>query len=69
MNVVINYRSIVSKKSPINQVLFVDDSFNISKSKKFFLSKEFSFVSDLLKSKDLKKKFITLDLSSKKKLF
>ena len=68
MNVVINYRSIVSKKSPINQVLFVDDSFNISKSKKFFLSKEFSFVSDLLKSKDLKKKFITLDLSSKKKI-
>ena len=69
MNVVISYRSIASKKKAINQVLFVDDSFNISKCKKFFSAKEFSFVTDLLKSKDFKKKFISLDLSSKKKLF
>ncbi len=68
MNVVINYRSIASKKKAINHVLFVDDGFNISKCKKFFLTKEFSFVTDLLKSKNLKKKFISLDLSSKKKI-
>ena len=68
MNVEINYRTIASKKSAVNQVLFVDESFNISKSKKFFLNKEFSFITDLLKSKNLKKKFISLDLSSKKRI-
>ena len=68
MNDVINYKSINSKKKAINQVLFVNDSFNISKCKKFFLSKEFLFVTDLLKSKNLKKKFISLELSSKKKI-
>ena len=68
MNVVINYKNIISKKSAINQVLFVDENFNISKCKRFFSNKEFSFVNDLLKSKDLKKKFISFDLSSKKKI-
>ena len=69
MNVVINYKNTNSKKSAINQVLFVDENFNISKCKRFFSNKEFSYVNDLLKSKDLKKKFISFDLSSKKKLF
>ena len=68
MNVVISYRSIASKKKAVNQVLFVDDSFNISKCKKFFLAKEFSFVTDILKSKNLKRKFVSLELSSKKKI-
>ena len=68
MNVVINYKNINSKKSAINQVLFVDENFNITKCKKFFSNKEFIFVTDLLKSKDLKKKLISLDLSSKRKI-
>ena len=68
MNVVINYKNVNSKKSPINQLLFVDENFNISNCKRFFLNKEFSFVSDLLKSKDLKKQFISFDLSSKRKI-
>ena len=68
MNVKINYKNISFKKGAINQVLFVDENFSISKIKKYFLNKEFSFVSDLLKSQDLKKKFISLDISSKKKI-
>ena len=68
MNVSINYKTTTSKKSAINQVLFVDENFNISKCKKFFSNREFFFVTDLLKSKDLKKKFISFDLSSKKKI-
>ncbi len=68
MNVVINFKNISSKKSAINQVLFVNDTFNISKCKKFFSNKEFLFVNDLLKSKNIKKKFISIDLSSKKKI-
>ena len=68
MNVVINYKNINSKKSVINQVLFVDENFNISKCKSYFSNKDFSFLTDLLKSKDLKKKFISLDVSSKRKV-
>ena len=69
MNVVISYKNINSKKSRINQVLFVDESFNISKCKTFFSNKEFSFATDLIKSKNLKKKFLSLEITSKKKLF
>ena len=68
MNVVINYKNTNFKNNTINQVLFVDENFNISKCKRFFSNKEFSYVNDLLKSKDLKKKFISFDLSSKKKI-
>ncbi len=68
MNVSINYKTLTSKKSAINQVLFVEENFNISKIKKFFSNKEFLFVTDLLKTKDLKKKIISLDLSSKRKI-
>ena len=68
MNVKINYKSKSSKKSAINQVLFTNENFNLTKIKKYFLYKEFSFISDLLKSRDLKKKFISLDISSKKKI-
>ncbi len=68
MNVVISYKNINSKKSRINQVLFVDESFNISKCKTFFSNKEFSFATDLIKSKNLKKKFLSLEITSKKKI-
>ena len=68
MNVSINYKTLTSKKSAINQVLFVEKNFNIIKIKKFFSNKEFLFATDLLKTKDLKKKIISLDLSSKRKI-
>ncbi|WP_440676668.1 leucyl aminopeptidase [Candidatus Pelagibacter sp. HIMB1587] len=68
MNVVIDYKNTKSKKSTLNQVLFVNENFNISKCKSFFSSTEFTFVNDLLKSKDLKKKFVFFELSSKRKI-
>ena len=68
MDVSINYKTLASKKSAINQVLFVEENFNIIKIKKFFSNKEFLFATDLLKTKDLKEKIISLDLSSKRKI-
>ena len=68
MNVLINYKENKFKKSAINQVLFVDEIFNISKCKNLFSKKEYSFIIDLIKSKNLKKKFISFDISSKKKI-
>ena len=68
MNIQINYKKISPKKKSVNYVLFTDENFNILSLKKHFLNKEYSFASDLLKSKNLKKKFISLDISSKKKI-
>ncbi len=38
------------------------------KLKKYVSPKEYSFISDLLKSKDLKKRIISFDISSKKRI-
>ena len=67
MSIAINYKNTSIKKNSSNIVLFVDEKFNISGLKKYILSSEFSFISDLLKTKDLKKKIINFDINSKKK--
>ena len=54
-------------KSASNIVLFSDEKFNINKLKIHFSNHEFSYVKDLLKSSDLKKKLLVFELSSKKK--
>ena len=66
MNVEINYKNIRSAKHSRNHVLFTDENYNIKGLKKYLLNKEFSIVSDLLKSKDLKKNIISIDINSKK---
>ena len=56
MSININYSS---KKSDINSgnlVLFSDDKFNINSLKKHISNSEFSYINDLLKTSDLKKK-------------
>ncbi len=68
MNVQITYKNVVSRKDPINYVFFTGESFNISGLKKYLLNKEFSFVSDLLKSKDLNKNILSFDINSKKRI-
>ena len=56
MSVRINYKNSLNKKNGHNLVLFVDEKFNISKLKKHISSSEYSFIEDLSKSIDLKKK-------------
>ena len=68
MTVQIKYKSNISNNNTANVVYFVDEKFNISPLKKYVLKNEFSFISDLMKTKDLKKKKINFDLNSKKKL-
>ena len=68
MTVQIKYKSNISNNNTANVVYFVDEKFNISPLKKYVLKNEFSFISDLMKTKDLKKKIIDFDLNSKKKL-
>ena len=68
MPIKINYKNSLNKKNSSNLVLFVNEKFNISGLKKYILSSEYAFVSDLLKTKDLKKEIIYFDINSKKKI-
>ena len=57
------------KKTPFNHVLFLEEDFsNLSSLKKHTSKYEFSFIEDMLKSKDKKKQILILDINSKKKI-
>ncbi len=68
MSIAINYKKSPSKKHLGNLILFVDENFNITTLKKLISSSEYSFINDLLKTKDNKKKILTFDISSKRKI-
>ncbi len=68
MSVQINYSKSSPKQSVSNIVLFVDEKFNISSLKKHISIKDLSFVKDLIKTKNLSKKMISFDISSKRKI-
>jgi len=69
MAVKINYKSSSLKNNPSNLILFVDEKFNISRLKKYISNTEFSYISDLLKTCDLKKDLLFFEVNSKKKYF
>ena len=68
MSVKINYSKNKVDRGKANLVLFTNDKYRIDNLKKFFSNSEFSYINDLLKSSDLKKKLLIFDLSSKKKI-
>jgi len=68
MTVQINYKNILSKKNPSNTVFFVNDKFDILSLKKLISSTEYSFVTDMLKTKDTKKQIIIFDVNSNRKI-
>ena len=68
MTVKISHQKKTFNKSSSNLVLFSNDKFNISNLKKYISNSEYSYIADLLKSSDLKKKLITFELNSKKKI-
>ena len=69
MPVQINYNKNSEKKVSSNLVLFVDDKFNVSVLKKHISKYEFSYISDLLKTSDLKKDLLVFEINSKKTIF
>ena len=68
MTVQINYINSGLTKTLRNLVLFVDEKFNISGLKKYISTNEFLYISDLLKTSDLKKELIVFEVNSKKKI-
>ena len=68
MSLEIHYKKSVFNKNSLNSILFVEEKFNIKTLKKHMLSTEYSFINDILKTKDLEKEIISIDLSSKRKV-
>ncbi len=64
----INFKKNLPNKTSANLVLFADEKFNISHIKRYLSGAEFSYISDLLKISDLKKRILVFELSSKKKI-
>ena len=60
MKIEINFKNQVSDKSNGNLVLFVDEKLNITGLKKVLSNSEYSYISDLIKSEDQKKKYLLL---------
>ncbi len=69
MTIQINYKSSNSKKVSSNHVLFIDKKFNINGLKKHISNSEFSYISDLLKTSDLKKDLLFFKINSKKTIY
>ena len=69
MYIAINYKNNVSKTNIRNLIFFVDEKYKLLGLKKYFTKAENNLIVDLLKSQNLSKKIISLDLSSKKKIF
>ncbi len=68
MSIKISFKKTILGKTFSNLVLFVDERFNKELIKKYISDSEFSYISDLLKTCDLKKKLLIFELSSKKKV-
>ena len=68
MSIQINYQTALFKKKSSNLVLFIDENFNIVGLKKFISNRDYSFLSDLLAINDKKKKILSYEINSKKKI-
>jgi leucyl aminopeptidase len=68
MNIKVNFKKQTFSKFNANLILFADEKFNITGLKKHIPNSEYSYILDLLNKKDTKKKIVTFDISSKKKI-
>ena len=66
MTAIIDYNSSPKKNKLTNLVLFCDEKLDISGLNRYVSLKEYSYISDLIKTKDFKKKIHSFELSSKR---
>ena len=67
MTVKIKYSNSSPKSFKTSLVLFTNNKLNISNLKRYLSKEEFSYINDLLKSADSKKKIFVFKINSKKK--
>ncbi len=68
MSIKISYTKKTPSKNSSNLVLFSNEKFNVSGLRKYLSNTEFSYITDLLKTSDLKKNLFVFELNSKKKI-
>ena len=69
MSIKISIKKNINNKDIRNYVLFCDENFNIASLKKYVSNNEFSYISDLLKTNDLKKDLLLFEINSKKTIY
>ena len=67
MPVKITYSNNTKNKNLSNLILFSNEKFEVKYIKKFLSKNDFSYINDLLKTSELKKKILVFEVSSKKK--
>ena len=68
MSIKIKYTNTSATKPSSNIVLFCGNEYKISYLKKYLSKTELSYISDILKTSDLKKSFLSFNINSKKKV-
>ena len=68
MSIQINYKKNPKNTSQRNLILFSNEKFDLKPLKKHMSGSDYNLLSDLIKTKNLKQKILTFDLSSKKKI-
>ncbi|MDB0053892.1 leucyl aminopeptidase [Candidatus Pelagibacter sp.] len=69
MTIQINYKKLVLEKRSSNLIFFLDEKFNLSGLNKNISNEEHSYISDLLKTSDLRKKILFFKINSKKTIY
>ena len=69
MSIQIIYSKKILNKTTSNLVLFSNDKFNVKSLSNYLSNSELTYINDLLKTSDLKKKLIIFEINSKKKLY
>ena len=69
MSIKISIKKNINNKDVKNYVLFSDENFNINGLRKYISNEEFSYITDLLKSSDLKKDILFFEINSKKIIY
>ncbi len=68
MSIKINYLNKTKISANSNLVLFTNEKFSTGNLKRFISNEEFSYINDLLKTRDTKKNIFVYEVSSKKKI-
>ena len=66
MSLLLNYKNVVPNKNGANIIYLVDEKFNISSLKKYIINSHYSFLTDLLKMRDIKSEILNFEINSKK---
>ena len=68
MSITISYSKKSTNNLSSNLVLFSNHKFDTKGLKKYLSSSELTYINDLLKNNDLKKKILVFEINSKKKI-